>query len=407
MEILSSSKLAFINREGERIQNDLAKIIESFPNFARTITGMSRWLKANKSTCQRMVEAVINANDGLQVIKLLPGPSGILKYIDLASQQKVNKKLISKAQNSVVRFENLIYEFSRSHSALKKLIENSTNKDVGKVNKNQKRKELFQVAKELTGESIETEFKFFILKDNEEDNSYLQQLTFSYIENYQLSGESRPMLFMVTPFDGSVEINTPTIMGGQQKPEGEIPTFALIEELTSQEVLNNAEDSIFGDSWIVIPTDPKPTTTVNIGFIKNYPHEQLGPFHGGKNASCTSVMVRSPTKKLHMVCFLDRKYAMRSVADIGIYSTNTDLVHRISSPESLWFDRFQDDVGLSLYNSNINFSEKLDFPKANDLVDSFFHLSGCNKEDYSCFLVTVDYPLWSSHYRMYFQYAID
>ena len=48
---LSRKELSLIGREGERIKNGLANLVEDFPNHAKTITGMSKWLNANKSTC--------------------------------------------------------------------------------------------------------------------------------------------------------------------------------------------------------------------------------------------------------------------------------------------------------------------------------------------------------------------
>ena len=69
-----------------------------------------------------MVETINKAVDGLEVIESLPGPAGLKGFIDLAQEKSINPKLIEDARSAVQRFENLIYEYSRSHSALKKLV---------------------------------------------------------------------------------------------------------------------------------------------------------------------------------------------------------------------------------------------------------------------------------------------
>lgn len=404
---LSRSELALISREGERIKNGLTKVIDSFPNNARTITGMANWLKANKSTCQRMVETINKAVDGLQVIHLLPGPEGINKFLDLAAQNNINKKLIAGAREVVYRFENLIFEYSRSHSALKQLIKSSLQNKEVLPDKLELRKTLYEAAKNITGENIETAFKFFILKENEEDAQYLQQYTLSFHENCKQDKNSRPMMFAANSCEQQLTLDKLEIVSVDSHNNKVLPTFGIVKELTSETVLESVDQALSGDGWVVLPTEHYFENDFNIGVIKNYPFEQRGPFHGGQKASCVSAMIRGATKRLNLICFLHRKYAMRSAANIGIYSTNTKLVNMISSPDSLWFDRFQDDLDLLLYNTTVNFNEKLDHPLANHLVDLFFNLTDCDKSDFSCYLVQVDYPIWASQYRMYFQYAVD
>ena len=407
VEKLTSSKLANIDREGELIKSCLTNLVESFPNHAKSITGMSKWLVANKSTCQRMVETLFKTTNGLQVVQLLPGPKGILSFIKLAVKKHINSQLIDEATIAVERFENIIYEYARSHSALKKLIIDSSKKDSGRINKAEQRKALYEAVKNLTGEIIDTEFKLFILKDSTVDNKYLQHYILSYLENCEFRENSRPILFPFFPNEDASTVPSPNIIDKDSKLDKQLPALSFLKEYTSDNVLNNLEDTIFDDSWAVMPTDTNKTNNYDFGIIKNYPMEQLGPFFGGTKASCASTIVRCATKKLNVLCFLERKYAMRSVASVSIYSTHTKQVNLLANPESLWFDRFQDDIDLNLYDSDIDYSDKLQHKKANELVDRFFKLSGCNKEDFSCYLIQVDYPIWSSHYRIYFQYAAD
>jgi hypothetical protein len=406
MDNLSEAEFEYINREGERIKYSLSRLVNSFPNHAKSITGMSNWLSANKSTCQRMVETINKATNGLQVIEFLPGPKGLSDFIKLAEKKPIHKSIIKLSNESVLRFKNLIHEFSRSHSSLKKLIYSSKKTESGYTDKLKSRQALYEAAVNISGESIDTVFTAFILKENSEDPKYLQQYTLNYYEGINFSEGARPMAVLVAPCEQKINIKNIDVIKDSKKKKGQLREVSLVENLTSKQILDDTDISI-EEEWVVIPLDSHKINNLEIGIIKNYQKEQLSPFYGGVKASSMSNYIRSPTKQLNLICFLEKKFEMRSAANVGIYSSISRMVKAISSPDSLWFDRYHDDVDLSLINSNSNFSEKLKYQKANDLIDRIFDLSGCDKEDFCCYLVKVDYPIWSKSYRLYFQYDID
>ena len=404
---LSRKELSLIGREGERIKNGLANLVEDFPNHAKTITGMSKWLTANKSTCQRMVETINKAVDGLQAVDSLPGPAGLKGFIDLAEERSINPKLVEEARAVVQRFENLIYEYSRSHSALKKLIDDSNSSKESSGSKKDNRAAVYQSIKAITGESMEHSFFGCILKENEQDSKYIQQYTLSYFEGCEASETSRPIMVPIAPCEGTIEFDKPDVISHIEEKGSDLAFASIIKELTSPSILDKFEDFTLGDNWLAVPTPKNLGSSLNLGVIKNYPKEQLGPFHGGKKASCIGAHVRYPTKNLYIACFVEKKYAMRSVANAGIYSSGTQLTNMISSPDALWYDRFHDEADLGLSGPNADFNEKFDYPMANDLIDQLFSMSKCNRDDYTCFLMRVEYPIWSTAYRIYFQYAVD
>lgn len=404
---LSRSELALIDREGERIKNGLSNLVDDFPNHAKTITGMANWLSANKSTCQRMVETINKAVDGLQVIQSLPGPAGLRGFIDLAEKHKVNVKLVEEARAMVVRFENLIYEYSRSHSALKALIKASDKSKQNQGNKADQRKALFEATRMVTGEQMENLFFACILKENEQDHKFLQQYTLTFFDNCEKTETARPLVIPIGPCEQKLELEKPELISQDDELGSKLGNLSLIEELTSTSVVKSINEFTRGESSVIIPATSDQDNGINIAAMKNYPEEQLGPFYGGKKASCVSVQVRTPVKSLYMVCFLERSYAMRSVANAGIYSMNTQLATMITSPDALWYDRFHDEADLVLSSHDANFSEKLKYPMANELVDTLFTVTGCDRKEYAAYLVRVDYPIWSTAYRIYFQYAID
>ncbi|WP_223668899.1 hypothetical protein [Kangiella shandongensis] len=403
---LSRKELSLIGREGERIKSGLSNLVEDFPNHAKTITGMSKWLKANKSTCQRMVETINKADDGLQVIHSLPGPAGIKGFIDLAQEKGSSVKLVEEAREVVQRFENLIYEYSRSHSALKKLIDDSSSVKEAPNSKRDNRAALFESVKAITGETMESSFSAFILKENEQAPNYLQQFTLTYYEACSAAENSRPIMMPIASCESSAGFDKPELISQDEQKSDQLPVASIIKELTSSSIVDSFDSFSRDGNWMVVPTQLDSSVSQNLGVIKHYPKLQQSPLHGGKKASCVGVHTRYPTKTLYIACFLEKKFAMRSVANAGVYSSSSDI-NNISNPDSLWYDRFHDEADLGLSEPRDDFSEKFDYPLANELVEQLFAMSGCNRDDYTCFLMKVDYPIWSAAYRMFFQYAVD
>ena len=404
---LSRKELSLIGREGERIKSGLSNLVDDFPNHAKTITGMSKWLTANKSTCQRMVETINKATDGIQVIQTLPGPAGLKGFIDLAEEKNIKPKLVEEARAVVQRFENLIYEYSRSHSALKKLIQDSSSAKESSGSKRDNRKAVYDSVKAVSGESMEHSFLACILKESDQDSKYLQQYTLNYFEGCHSTETSRPVMVPVLPSEKGVDLDKPEVLSNLEERGNNLASASVIKELTSPSILDHVDEFTSSDNWMVVPSTVGTSSSLNIGVIKHYPKEQLGPFHGGKKTSCVGAHIRYPTENLYIACFLEKKYAMRSVANVGIYSSGSHIDSIIADPDAVWYERFSDEADLGLSSSEADFNEKFGYTMANDLIDQLFSMSQCNREDYTCFLMRVEYPIWSTAYRIYFQYAVD
>lgn len=408
MDTLTASELALIDREGERIKNALSHLIDSFPNHAHSITGMSNWLKASKTTCQRIVETINKPVTGLEAIQLLPGPLGLRKYIDLVQETKIRAELTKYALDSIIHFEELILQYARSHSALKQLII-SSQQDSGEIQESEKRKVLHEAAVQLSGESVDTLFYTFIHKENDDDISYLQQYVFGYYDDCQLKQNARPMVFPVLASEDDVEVNSINIIDKDRNSTKPLPVFSIIKDFTSESFLKSTQGATAEADKVVIPTYTGKEAASNIGVIKNYSKDQKSPFHGGKNATVAGVSIRNPTKKLYFLFFLERKFAMRSIANIGTYSSATTLKNMVEDdPAALWYDRFYNEADITLLNSEeVGISKKLNYPIADELLETLFSLTGSDIKDFLCYLLEVDYPIWQTHYRIYFQYAVD
>lgn len=402
---LNANDFALIDREGEKIKNALSQLIEAFPFHAQNITGMSHWLDASKTTCQRIVESIQRPSNGIEAINNLPGPSGLKKFLALVQKQKIPSKEIKSTLDAIQHFEELILKYARSHSSLKQLIIDQTAFDSNDENTElEVRKSLYTAAAQLTGESIDTNFYAFIHKENEENPKYLSQYIFTYYEGCAFTANSRPLRFPINPTEDEVEVKSISCVSKDHKFEGSAPPFTFIEEFTSQEVIKDIDAMTIGKDFVVFPPHNYPEEVSKIANFKHYPNDLTHPSYGGKMAGLAAVEVRSPCKKLYFLVFLENKLAMQSIANPGIYSSGLHLGY---TPASIWYDRLYSEADVTVFPAQSNLAKKLNFPKANELVDSFFSLTNSKKEDFYGYLVEVDYPIWSISYRLFFPSSVD
>ena len=117
---LNENDLIHLNRTGEQLKSAIRNLIAELPQQAQSIAGMAKWLDANKSTCQRLLNVINNSSDGLDVIQLVPGFEGINQFIDCAEAKQIDSSLIEAARKASKTFNGDIKSYGRSHSHLKR-----------------------------------------------------------------------------------------------------------------------------------------------------------------------------------------------------------------------------------------------------------------------------------------------
>lgn len=401
---LTSNDLALIDREGEKIKSALSQLIKNFPLSAQNITGMSQWLEASKTTCQRIVESIQRPSNGIEAIQNLPGPTGLKKFIALVQQQKVTPLAIKSALDAIEHFESLIHKYARSHSALKQLLINSNAFSSAEHSDLELRKSLYESCTQITGESVDINFYAFIHKENDEDPKYLSQYILTYYEGCALAANSRPLRFPINPTENEVKVKQLSAVDITHQFQGQVPPFTFIKDFTSEKVLSDIGRMTIGKDFVALPSQKHSEELAKVAVLKHYPEDLTHPNYGGKMAGLSAVEIRFPSKKLYFLVFLENKLAMQSIANPGIYSSG---LHLGDTPEDIWYDRFYSEADVSVFPANSNLNKKLNFDKANELVDSLFSLTKSNKNDFYGYFVEVDYPIWSTTYRLYFPSSID
>ena len=172
---LPQTELNELANLGELLKSTLVAMIDEFPISVRSIGGMSTHLDYNRSNCQRLLNAVSNKKQGLEVICLLPGPTSLLDFCNKSSKYLTVQKT-EKLFKLVTDFQQKIKFNARSHSELKRLLSenNNAHEHQSVLTQQSKSQKLYEAAKEFMGASVETLFCSYILSCKCEDE-YLQE----------------------------------------------------------------------------------------------------------------------------------------------------------------------------------------------------------------------------------------
>lgn len=404
---LQHSDITAFSDLGKKLKSILFEIVQSFPRHAQSISGMSEHLNYNKSNCQRIINA-IKSSDGIKVLCALPGIAGLTDFCSKSSAH------ISEAQSEtlatcIVTFQQKMKLHARSHSELKRLLSESSTKvplkQVDKLNQSQldKRAKLFYAAKDIVSASVDTMFCSYILSNNLTNNNYLQEIAMISKLGVTHEKNAQPFVqFYTHPHPDN--FTKPYKVTSYTKINSDGFSIGVVDEYSSQGLLEAYSSYSASNSGIVFKdfTNHHPFDAT---FLFNNPDELANPITHQSHCSSTSISIKNPTKKLVMLVFLDKQIDMRSTVNVGCYQGNQKVEDGHLRATDMWTERLPEFPQLTIVNllsPNITSSSELNIV---ELTDYQFNFSQLNKQDFVCYMMEIDYPIWSSTYRIYFEHS--
>jgi hypothetical protein len=103
--------------------------------------------------------------------------------------------------------------------------------------------------------------------------------------------------------------------------------------------------------------------------------------------------------------FLDKAIDMRSTVNVGCYQGNQKVDDGHLKASDMWTERlpsFPDLKIVNLLSPNISSSSSLNIV---ELTDYQFKFAQLDKQNFVCYMMEINYPIWSSTYRIYFEHS--
>ncbi|WP_444994349.1 hypothetical protein [Aliikangiella sp. IMCC44359] len=406
MSGLKKEDLIVLNRNGEQLKNVIRHLIKEFPQSACSISGMSKWLGINRSNSQRVLNAVNKSHNGSDVICMLPGVAGVTEFIEKCKKKQLSSVHIKEGIKALETFQNNIQKYSRSHSELKRLLQNTSahdTTDYSTVSTEQKRQRHYQAISDLIGESTDFLFSAHILQVHPKNSKYLQEVALISKHNVFRTNTARPF-FQYYSHINEPDFKEPELLKFDDQIDCENFTVGIVEDFSSPALVEGFSGYSEKHSCLVFNNLSSKESPFNATFLFNNPDEINNPLTSDTKSSATGIAIKNPTKRLVMMVFMERKLDIRSTVNVGCYSANP-ISESDLSLNDIWEDRFPEFPELKIINQDSPIANESNGFKYGHLTDYMFKYAGLDKKDFVCYLMEVSYPIWSACYRIYFEHS--
>ena len=405
---LTDTELAQIRRSGEHFKLVLRDVLEFFPRSARSIAGLARWSGVNKSTCQRLVQAITKTSNGIDVIMILPGISGLKQFEQAVRKLSVNDECLQKLNELVEQYQDLILEFASSQSELKRLLVKFQAKGSASLDSYQKKlkKTAFETNRELSGESVDLYLGIHFFRFNPEDDSFLDEFILANRLGVELAKSARPFVQAFGANFNKVHINHPKNLSSKdldQSVSNQSGEFLLTDFSTQGIEKSYAGFGSFDNSLVYNPSrEPINNRPFDITLAHLDVKTQPNPLTHEHKTIVQGLMDRSPAKRLILMTFIHKKLDRASNIQAGCYPSSVKAHEQDHLQEDFWSERFSDAPEIKLIKpQDGNLNTKLQLDHVDQLVEQSFSFLKEDSSNYVGYFIDVEYPLWLTSHRFY------
>ncbi|GAA0370658.1 hypothetical protein GCM10009092_38710 [Bowmanella denitrificans] len=402
MTPLNEQDLMALSRTGEQIRHAIRQLLQDVPEHARTITGLSEFMDINRSNSQRLLTAAHRVKTGHDVICALPGIEALDEFVAKSKQLGLDKIKLAEAGKAIEQFRLAIHRYARSHADLKRRL--SIPQSQGNIGQSlggsalELRHQHFIACKQLLGVATEQLFSVHILFENPHRQAFLQELALVAKQGILRNRHAQPFIQYYShsnppDFEGPQPIQLDSEMQPDQFSVGVIEPFSsdgLMQAYSGYSAAHSA--LVFNELGEHHPFDAT--------FLFSNPDELANPLHSDSPFSSTSISIKHPTARLQMLVFLHKDIDRKSNVSTGCYAANSKVQEGKLSSDELWSEKLPDSPELRL-TSYESVMQQLQH-RQQMMLDFLFHHANLVPEQFSCYLLDIQYPIWSSTYRIYF-----
>ena len=403
---LEKKDIVALNRTGESLKHVLRHLIIKFPQSAQSISGMSTWLDYNRSNCQRILNALQKSDNGKEVLCLLPGISGLEEFISKVSHCHAEPQLILEAEKAIQVFNHQIKQYARSHAELKRLLsepKNVLNANHEIVTGQNKRKQHFVSSKQLLDSSVDTLFSCYILTQSSHDQEFLQEVAMISKRGI-IRGKEAPPFVQFYTHPNPEGFTAPEHITAESRIEANKFRIGIVDEFSDVNLADAYSSYSTSNSGIVF-NELNDGGPFDASFLFSNPDELANPLVHQSKCSSTSVSIKNPTQKLVMMVFLEKKLDMRSSVNVGCYSGNQKVEEGKLRADDMWTERLAQFPELNVLQTSSPRAHNIGDLNVGEMCDYLFNFASLDKGDFVCYMMEVDYPIWSSTYRIYFEHC--
>ncbi|CAH9062458.1 hypothetical protein PSECIP111951_03655 [Pseudoalteromonas holothuriae] len=399
---LNQQTASELTRLGERLKKNLNAIFAELPASANTINGLTQFLNFHRSNSQRVFNAKKSAT-GEQVLLQLPG----IKALEEFSQKlkpHISESNLQQFIQSCHLFAESISTYASSHADLKRQLQKLHEPNTDEIPHQQdKRAQLYYAAKSLLGFSIDHVFCTYILTRQNPQADYLQEVALISKTGIKRQRGAPPFVQFYTHPHPSDFIRPKLLSKSSQISANEF-TIGIAKEYSTpglEQAYSSYSPSNSGIVFDELPDAPRFDAT----FIFNNPDELVNPLTNKSQCSSTSISIKNPTKRLTLLVLLDKAIDRSSNVNVGCYHGNQKVEEGKLNVSDMWTERLPDFPELRVISLQAPQNLLNKNSKMHSKVKYLLEYANLDAEQFVCYLMDVDFPIWSATYRIYFEHS--
>ncbi|NTS77190.1 hypothetical protein HR060_09975 [Catenovulum sp. SM1970] len=402
---LSAVDLQAIHAVGKQLKEQLNQILLALPNHAKSIAGLTEYLSYNRSNAQRVIKAS-QCLDFKLVLTACPGVAALREFSHLLQIKSLESLDLNELNQTIDQMEQIIRQHARSHAELKRLLSAQSSKKSsgkGRLATSQLRKQHFEASSQLIGNQIEQMFTCHILTENRFNPDYLHEVAIVSKNGVRL-GEQAPPFVQFYTHPNNDNFTGPARYKLDDRVKENQFEIGIIDAFSSDFFADSYTEYSTSNSGLVFANLPR-EQAFNASFLFSNPDELVNPMSNESRCSSTSISIKNPTRHLAMMVFIEKSLDRQSNVNVGCYSGNQKVEEGKLKASEMWTEKLPGFPELKVLANGAPQMQSINAIEVSDQIDFLFQFAGLNQADFACYLMTVDYPIWSSTYRIYFEHA--
>lgn len=421
---LSQTERAEAEQVARRLVAELRPLVTLLPEADRGASAMSRLLRLDRATCQRLVAALARSDAGVETLVQLPGIQGLRQFIDAVAHREPGHRageLLEAARAAVERLSELIDELGGSQRKLRARLaaeraatpEGAIGAATGGSDDPVVRQAMFHAAAAATGRWCDVLISLVMIRPT----AGAPELCDSVYTRAMIGHRARPD---AVPLEVGQSPQSPVpSREALAETEGSVERAAgrLIEEFCSRPLPRISSRSSAGTVAHVVDvptpvhaqrpgTDDAPadadTAAADIVLSQNRLRSDRHPATLDPPIGEVWRMVSFPARYLVFDVFLHKEIARRCIPSLEVHLWAPEARGHV---RARWSTRFSGGPRLEMMGPGLSRVGVEVYPRYGELAAHIIESSGWNPAELVGYRCELPYPLWRAGYCMSFDFS--
>lgn len=413
---LPEGQLLQLQAYGNRLRAELQEIV-----IKSQATGMSAgllcaMLKIDRNICTRILSAIgpgslASGNQGLDVIRRMPGVEGLRMFVDAAEVACKDKGITldpESARAAIDQYASFLKETCGSHAALLRRLEigrvsvgvsvgpKTATSEQANQSEIESRRSLFEIAASIAGMS--RDLQTFVNVSTPVPDQPRMDHGFFCSANIGMAWDRPAMPFNFSYYsDGTDNESGPMRVTALNN---DIPGSGLILPEFSSSPLPRVTTRSRKRRTILSVDRPAGVNKMDLTLAGRW-SPQLHPRYFGEKYGFQMLAMQRPTRRLVLDSYIHRSAPLPNLPTVGCYFWHGGLA---SNPADYWHDQLPGRYTIELLGSGLRNADTPAWSKHREMVEHAFAKVGWNPDDYIGFRADIQYPIWNSTVLMLIDY---